>query len=162
MRPRRPGRVKGFPYSGCRRYFLTLCACDRREVFRSPTTVEDVLLQIRRSATDEEFVLVAYCFMPDHVHLLAEGISEASDLRRFVTLFKQRSGYRYGRTTSRRLWEVGYYDHVLRDEESTAKVVSYILHNPVKAGLVQRPQDYPYAGSDVFTLQDLLETNPQG
>ena len=85
-----------------------------------------------------------------------------SDLRRFVTLLKQRSGYRYSRTTRRRLWEVGYYDYVLRDEESTAKVVSYILHNPVKAGLVQRPQDYPYAGSDVFTLRDLLETNPQG
>ncbi len=106
--------------------------------------------------------ICAYCFMPDHVHLLAEGINDVSDLRRFVTLFKQRSGYRYGRTTRRRLWEVGYYDHVLRDEENTAKVVSYILHNPVKAGLVQRPQDYPYAGSDVFTLQDLLEINPQG
>ena len=162
MRPRRPGRVKGFAYSGCHRYFLTLCTCSRREVFRFSTTVEDVLLQIRRSARHEGFVLMAYCFMPDHVHLVAEGINEASDLRRFVTLFKQRSGYRYGRTTRRKLWEVGYYDRVLRDEESTAKVVSYILYNPVKAGLVQRPQDYPYAGSDVFTLQDLLEINPQG
>jgi REP element-mobilizing transposase RayT len=52
-----------------------------------------VLSQILHAANDEQFALVAYCFMPDHVHLLVEALSESSCALRFVARTKQRTGF---------------------------------------------------------------------
>jgi len=75
--------------------------------------------------------------MPDHVHLLIEGTSEASDLPQFVVRWKQKTGYERRRTMGDRLWQGGFYDHVLREEEDRLVVVKYILENPVRAGLIE-------------------------
>ena len=42
-----------------------------------------------------------------------------------------------------------------RDEESTFDVVSYIVANPVRAGLCRHPREYPFLGSGTFRLEDL-------
>jgi REP element-mobilizing transposase RayT len=101
--------------------------------------------------------------MPEHVHLLVEGLQELSDLRRFVRDAKQRSGFEYARRSGRPLWQDGYYDHVLRDDESTLVVVRYILGNPVRAGLAKDIDKYPYSGSEVYTMEELITArNAQG
>ncbi|MFC5526621.1 transposase [Rhodanobacter ginsengisoli] len=43
-----------------------------------------------------------------------------------------------------RLWEKGFHDHALRRDESVEKAARYIIANPVRAGLVRDPMDYPY------------------
>ena len=48
------------------------------------------------------------------------------------------------------------FEHVLRDEETTRAVARYTLANPVRAGLAQRVSDYPFAGSLVYDLEDLI------
>ena len=93
--------------------------------------------------------------MPDHLHLLVEGTTDISDLQEFVRGWKQRSAY----TAKRRgviLWQRGYYDHVLRNDESTERTAAYVLGNPVRAGLAARPEEYPFLGSFVATIEDLL------
>jgi hypothetical protein len=45
---------------------------------------------------------------------------------------------------------------VLRDDEGTIGVAKYIVENPVRAGLVERPEDYPYLGSLTVTVRELL------
>jgi hypothetical protein len=45
---------------------------------------------------------------------------------------------------------------VLRTDEDTRAVARYILENPVRAGLVMHPSEYPHLGSDVWTLKELL------
>jgi REP element-mobilizing transposase RayT len=93
--------------------------------------------------------------MPDHLHLLLEGVREDADLRRCMKLARQRSAVVYRGCAQRALWQEGLYERVLRDEESTADVVKYIVANPVRAGLVERVADYPFSGSDVCELRDL-------
>jgi REP element-mobilizing transposase RayT len=100
--------------------------------------------------------------MPDHVHLLTEGTTQESDLCRFVSSFKQSSGFMFSRERAGRLWQSGYYDRVLRDDEATVIVVRYILDNPVRAGLVMKFSDYPYSGSDRYSLQELAIASSQG
>jgi putative transposase len=95
--------------------------------------------------------------MPDHVHFVIEGLSETSDPRSFVARWKQATGYRYAVDTGRRLWMSGYHDHVLRDGESTMEFVQYVMRNPVRAGLARRVGEFEFAGSDVFTDQELRE-----
>src|SRR5665213_779081 len=100
--------------------------------------------------------LVAYCFMPDHVHLLVYGTSGAADLRAFAVDFKKVTGFEYRHRQGRHLWQPRYFDRVLRDDESTEAVARYTLENPVRAGLAARLGEYPFAGSDLYNLQGLL------
>jgi putative transposase len=101
--------------------------------------------------------VIAYCFMPDHVHLLVEGCSDAADGRAFVHQAKQRSGYAVAQNWGGPLWQPSYYDHVLRDEDGSLSVARYILENPVRAGIVEAPRDYPFSGSVVYSFDEVLE-----
>lgn len=95
--------------------------------------------------------------MPDHVHLLVAGTTEAASFLRFLKKAKQLSGYYYKQRFGQPLWQPNSYEHVLRDEEATGAVLRYILENPVKARLVETPVDYPHVGSDVYTIDQLVE-----
>ena len=41
------------------------------------------------------------------------------------------------------IWQEGYHDHALRAEEDTQAVARYIIHSPVRAGLVKTVRNYP-------------------
>ena len=159
---RRPGRLPGVSYVGMHRYFLTFCTAERRKWFEDAGVVDQVRSQLSRSAVEHRFAIPAYCVMPDHVHLLAEGASPGSDLRPFVSSFKQKSGFAFARERAARLWQTGYHDHVLRNDEATLAVVRYILENPVRAGLVEKFSDYPHLGSDRYSLDELATAISQG
>jgi REP element-mobilizing transposase RayT len=95
--------------------------------------------------------------MPDHLHLIASSTTAGSDLRQFMTRWKQRAGFDYRQRTGEYLWQPSYFDHVLRDEEDTARAVRYVLENPVRKGLATDFQEYPFSGSDVFSVEQLRE-----
>jgi putative transposase len=151
-----PGRLKSFDYVGLYRYFFTLCTDNRRQHFVARDHVDLVFEQILRGATETDFAIVAYCFMPDHLHLLVEAQSETSDCRQFIKRAKQFSGYHFKQKFNKRLWQRYGFEHVLRDDEGTLGVARYIMENPVRAGLVARVEDYPFAGSPVYPLAEIL------
>jgi REP element-mobilizing transposase RayT len=100
---------------------------------------------------------LVYCFMPDHLHLLIEGKSDSANLKDFAKLAKQRSGWHYAQAHGKRLWQEGYYEHVLRGQEYPPQVICYIVENPVRAGLVTAPGEYPFWGSEKYTREEILE-----
>jgi putative transposase len=157
----RPPRVAGFSYKGPDRYFLTICTFNRQKFFVDAATVSDTLLQFRKTSTAEAFEISAYCFMPDHGHFLVEGLTDGSDFTRFCKLAKQRSGRLHARQHGGPLWQEGYYDRVLRESDDSLTVARYLLCNPVRAGLVAAPIDYPYLGSDKWTVKNLIEAVQQ-
>ncbi len=85
--------------------------------------------------------------MPDHLHLLLEGLTGGSDLRRLMQQAKQRTSYAAVHLGLGRLWQSGYHDRIVRHDEDLLAYVDYIVQNPVRAGLVQRASDYPYAST---------------
>jgi putative transposase len=152
-----PGHAKSFDYLGLHRYFLTFCTFNRAHLFTEKRRVDLVLEQIVRSATENEFGIFAYCFMPDHVHLLVEGLADRSHAVTFIDRAKQYSGYYFKRTFGTKLWQRYGFEHTLRDDEVALSVARYILDNPIRAGLVQRVQDYPFCGSLMHPLEHLLD-----
>jgi putative transposase len=153
----RPPRLAGFDYQGKYDYLLTFCTFERRAFLRDAHIAQMVLSQFRRTAARFGFALSAYCVMPDHVHLLVKGLSDNSHLRQFVQSAKRSTGQSFARRAGHGLWQEGYYDRVVRPEESLLHMARYILENPVRAGLVETPRDYPYAGSDVWTIEEILQ-----
>jgi len=144
----RPRRIDGFSYLGPHRYVVTFCTHARRTLFTDDQAASLALEQFRRVAEDEGFAIVAHCLMPDHVHLLPEGVTKRADLRRFVKMAKQRTAHvlrsEFGLS---KVCQEGYHDWVLRNDQQTEDVIRYLLDNPVRAGLVRQWQEYPYSGT---------------
>jgi len=83
--------------------------------------------------------------MPDHVHLFVRGGQNFTlslwigGLKRAISVALRSS----------RLWQPGFFDHILRTTESYAEKWNYVRENPVRAGLVKNANDWPYQGEIV-------------
>jgi putative transposase len=141
----KPLRLPKVHYLGRRAYFLTLCARDRIPYFRSPRIARWLLKSLQQISVQQSFSLHAYCLMPDHLHILLQGDSPSSDLLSFVKTFKHKTTFYFRAKTGKTLWQISFFDHILRTAEDLSKSAEYILSNPVRAGLVQRPNEYPYS-----------------
>lgn len=153
-----PPHLKTFSYVGFHRYSLTFCTNGRRRIFTDSAIVSLVLQQIVRAAKEQRFAVIAYCFMPDHLHLLVKAESDSSDCRRFIKSFKQLSGYYFAQRRKDTLWQRYGFERVLRDDEATLEVARYIVNNPVRAGLAPAVEMYPFVGSLMYELKDLVQS----
>ena len=142
--PKRP-RLKDFDYIGTYAYFITILTKDRVGWFSKTEIVDGLSNILTETARLEKFDILTYCFMPDHLHLLVSGADGKSDLKKFISLFKQKSGYWFKKNHNENLWHVSYYDHILRKEESIESVAMYILGNPVRKGLVPDFREYSFS-----------------
>ncbi len=143
----RPPRLPTFDYLGGHRYFVTCCTLGRRPLFEAQPVVDAAALQILQSARAYHFEVLAYVFMPDHVHLLVEGRREDANFRLFMRHWRKRTTMRRQATSGGVIWQDGYFERVLRGADGTQAAIDYILNNPVRAGLAQNPMDYPFAWS---------------
>ncbi len=90
-----------------------------------------------------------YVIMPDHIHVFVRG-GNGFDLGRWVGGLKRmisdslQEGGQPGEH-----WQPGFFDHILRNTESYEQKWNYVRHNPVRAGLVERTEDWPYQGESV-------------
>jgi putative transposase len=157
MRTNKPEHLGAFDYLGLHQYFLTFCTYQRHRRFAEPDHVAVARTQIERAADEQQFAVIAYCYMPDHLHLLIEGLSDDSDCLEFISRGKQFSGFHYKARFGQRLWQRYGFEHTLRSEESILSVARYILENPVRAGLVERVTDYGYLGSSVYSIEEILD-----
>ena len=91
------------------------------------------------------YELLSYCIMPNHVHLLVALPPEAPLLMRTLQRLKGYTALQANKLLKRTgaFWQSESYDHVVRSGE-LERILSYILHNPVKAGLATEWQQWPY------------------
>ena len=157
MSDRTPGHLKTFNYIGLYRYALTFCCHNQQRRFELGSGVELLLTQIRRATNDEQFVICAYCFMPNHLHLLVNALAATSNALKFIKRAKQFSGFYYKQQYHQPLWQRYGYEHVLRDDDDMRRAARYIFENPVRASLVSSPQNYPFLGSDTHSVNEILE-----
>jgi putative transposase len=157
MASRRPPRLHPSLYLGCQRYFLTICCEKRQPLLDDPAAREIVLRHLRTISLEERFAIIVYYMMPDHLHVVAEGERDGSELLEFMRRFKQKTAFDWKARSRKRLWQKSFHDHVLRDNEPTKGIVRYVLENPVRAKLVEAPADYPYSGSFVYRRDQLTE-----
>ena len=152
-----PEPLRNFDYVGMYYYSLTWCCDYRKPLFTQADRVDLVRSQLLRACAETDFAIVAYCFMPDHLHQLVKGCSGAADGRRYIHLAKQYSGFYFNKAFRERPFQKYGYDRFLRHDKDPRTLVRYILENPVRAGLVARVEDYPFTGSQIHTVAELME-----
>jgi putative transposase len=87
--------------------------------------------------------------MPDHLHLFVCGDPQFV-LATWVGALKQALARAANRSKSRgQIWPEGFFDHILRDDESMSQKWNYIRENALRAGLVDRAEAWPYQGEIV-------------
>jgi putative transposase len=94
--------------------------------------------------------------MPDHIHLLLAPKPTLA-LERAMQFIKGGYSHRFMKETGSRMeiWERSFTNHRIRDADDYEKHRSYIRLNPVRARLVETPQDYPYSSAhDGFSLDE--------
>lgn len=139
-----------FDYVGPFVYSITIVTNNRIRAFTDPELTTNATDQLFRSHRKFGFRPIAYCFMPDHFHLLTQGERDDSDLIALIRHFKQGTGHAYLRNHPRRLWQPSFWDHYVRLEEDIEDVARYIWANPWRAGLVEDWTSYFGSGPRPF------------
>src|SRR5882724_8318145 len=139
-------RLAATEYIGKRIYFVTVCTEGRAQHFVDTTLGRWIVEKLVSKAARQQFLVHAYCVMPDHLHFVVEGTEEYSNLIRFVERFKQETAYEFSKTRAMRLWQHRYYDHILRRANELEDVACYVWWNPVRQGYAVSPASTRYQG----------------
>lgn len=93
-----------------------------------------------------KLLIFAYCIMPNHAHVLTspQGGANLSTLLGSYESYVTRLSWEHG--VIGKLWQRSFYDHILRKHDDAQSIITYILDNPVRAGLVAHWQDWPWCG----------------
>jgi len=120
-------------------YFLTICADERGiNKFAKTDTFNSIQEASVQYNEDNRWWTSLLLAMPDHLHLIT-SIPDTESLARTVGYWKRHLTRLHGMR-----WQRNFFDHRLRNEESARNKADYILANPVRAGLVEKPQEWPY------------------
>ena len=143
--------------TGYSAYFITASTFQRNPLFRKEPMAwlfVEVLFHYR---DEKNYLLHEFVLMPDHFHLL---LSPMLSLERSLQLIKGGFSYRAKREVehSGEIWQPSYYDRRVRDIEDYSNFKYYIRRNPVKRGLAETPEQYPYSSAHPgFVLDDVPE-----
>jgi REP element-mobilizing transposase RayT len=139
-------------------YFVTLCTHLRRP-WLACVDVHALFIRFsRRANADFNIAVGRYVIMPDHLHLFVSGDPDFIP-GRWVGMLKQvlaRARPPEDKVScgspheNPRLWQEGFFDHLLRSDESMAQKWEYVRQNPVRAKLAVHPEDWPYQGEIIL------------
>jgi putative transposase len=120
-------------------FFITCCAKDRSaQPFSRSETAQGLLDSVVHRVNKREWWAHAATVMPDHVHLVL-SFSEEALIAKSIRNWKHWTAHEFGVH-----WQRDFFEHRLRDNESFAEKLDYVLQNSVRAGLVADWQDWPF------------------
>jgi REP element-mobilizing transposase RayT len=116
-------------------------------VLRSPAAAR-VVIDAFTTFDAERYALIAWCVMPNHVHVVIEPIGDHL-LGAVVKSWKAFSAARINAMLRRsgRLWAPEYFDRFMRSDAHLATTIAYVEYNPVAAGLCERPDDWAFSSA---------------
>ena len=121
-------------------YFVTMCVKDRRQVLANKSVFEAIkktIAQLRR------WRVLAGVIMPDHSHWIVSPVED-----RGLSVGDFSAGFKRVLRKTVRLqpweWQRGCFDRLLRSDENLRNKWIYVQDNPVRQGLVQSWEDWPY------------------
>ena len=153
-------------------YFFTSVAHKRLAILQTEKFKRIMVNALNEARRSGSFLIFAYVIMPDHYHIITDSSRAASDTLRFLNgisakrildhlksiaspslkklrMFEKKRGYKYS------VWEHHPDTFLVTSETALMQKVSYIHFNPVKAGLVEHPDDYLYSSSRIWNRRPL-------
>jgi putative transposase len=140
-------------------WLVSIVTLGRKPVLTTPGFPEVAIESLRFQCAKGDTNLLAYCLMPDHLHLgVAIGRLNLIDL---IHDFKSYTATQWRKRTGQpQLWQVSFQDRGIRRSTPLGHMASYVVRNPVTAGLVQEWHVWPWTGGtliDAGEVSDLPE-----
>jgi len=131
-------------------YFLTTCTAGGRPLFAEGTCGETVVEVLGWLRGKGRIWLLGYLVMPDHVHV-ALVLRSDSTLPGVVKSFKGFASWRLHVEVgvAGPVWQPGFYDQAVRDLARAWEVLEYVRGNPVRKGLCESPEEYPFSSANL-------------
>ena len=122
--------------------FLTVCTDQRKKILADPD-VHKALLDAWHSSG--QWLVGRYVIMPNHIHLFCSPAnSESVAVAQWAAYWKRLVSLTL--PDHQPIWQRDCWDTQLRSHESYTEKWEYVRSNPVRAGLVEKPEDWPYQG----------------
>ena len=127
---------------------MSFATSERRFLLQSDRFCDPLLDVLRDNRLKKRFAIHEFVFMPNHVHLLLTPAPDVP-LEKSIQFIKGGFSFRAGRKLnfSGEVWQKGFNEHRIRDASDYRNHVEYIYMNPVKAGLVADPAEWPYSSA---------------
>jgi putative transposase len=143
-RPSDPSKATGEP----RTFFVTTKTSGARSLLQTDRMASLLIDVLRSYVRANKFTIHDFVIMPNHVHILLT-IPGSMTLEKAMQLIKGNFSLRAGRELGFRneIWQRGFSDVRVTDEQSFRQHREYIENNPVKAGLVASPEEFPFGSA---------------
>ena len=125
-------------------YLHVVFAVEGRQNLIKPEHNDELQKYITGIVSAQKHKLIAVNNMPDHIHLFCAPNGEDHTLERWISFWKRR--LRRQLKTPEALFQAHSFHHRLRRDENYSEKWEYIRMNPVRAGLVSHPDQWPYQG----------------
>lgn len=125
--------------------YLDQCLCGNDHL--TNPQIADVVEEAIHYRNMKVYDLIAFCLMPNHVHLIFTPLEKENGnyhgLTEILHSLKRHTGRKSNLILkqSGAFWQDESYDHIIRDEAELERTIKYILYNPVKANLVKEQKD---------------------
>ncbi|MBE2202896.1 MAG: hypothetical protein IAE94_00950 [Chthoniobacterales bacterium] len=124
--------------------FVTVCTFRKRPLLVN-RQAHDLLVNVWKAA--DLWSVGRYVIMPDHIHLFcAPNRIPAGEFGRWMEYWKSRVAAEWNGENVEKLWQRDWWDTQLRQGESFSEKWEYVRENPVRAGLVNTAEDWPFQG----------------
>ena len=138
-----PWGLKRYRQAECL-HFITFSCYHREPLLAAPLARDLFEAELERVRRWYGFYVTAYVVMPEHVHLLVSE-PERKQLSVAIQMLKQIVSRQLRRKGERQFWQTRYYDFLVSSEKKRLEKLHYIHQNPVKRGLVKRPDDWKWS-----------------
>jgi REP-associated tyrosine transposase len=129
-------------------FFVTICTLHRRKIVEVEAAHEAFRKYAKRAVEEFHVAVGRYVLLPDHIHLFVCGGIDFV-LSTWVSGLKRAISVAVHVDEKTPLWQPGFFDHLLRNDESYGAKWEYVCSNPVRHGLVLSPNEWPYHGEIV-------------
>lgn len=131
-------------------HFITFSCYRRMKLLDTPAARDVFERELERVRRWYGFYVTGYVVMPEHVHLLISE-PERSQLSVVIQMLKQITSHKLKPAGSARFWQVRYYDFPVWSESKRMEKLRYIHRNPMRRGLVERPEDWRWSSFREWT-----------
>jgi putative transposase len=144
--PKRPPRIQRL-FANARPFYVVTFNTHKRAALLATPEVHQAFCIFCRRAEEHNVAIGRYVLMPDHVHLFVVLPLENITLAQWIQALKSVIGRKLLELGfSKPHWQEGFFDHVLRSDESYSQKWHYVRMNPVRANLTKTPEEWPYKG----------------
>jgi putative transposase len=161
--------------SDCNLFFVTTTVVNFLKIFSDETACDILISNIKHYQSKYKFKILSYVIMPTHFHWIVETDNQSGtmsdvmrDLKKYsawdlLKYFEEKGNKMFDafqegaekyKDQKRKFWMPRFDDEAIRNDKMFWAKLKYIHDNPLKAGLVQTPEQYKYSSARNYVLGD--------